>query len=335
MTRCISLLFHLSFFIAVVPFLSACTEPASREEMDIPEAQSAYFSDDRYLSGKVLVGNVTAAQDSVSPFSSEIGVDEFEAALRSSLETANLLGEHASASYALDAELIEIDKPGGGWEQTVQSRIRYILRNVRSQEILLNEVIDASGTAWASDAPTGPKIQRIATERSAQSNLKKIINRLYVYDPAANYDYTPDEKRLWSRIEDRENALIDNDYDAWIKMLPTSLVDEIEAEDPKGLRSMFDYYATEYKSLQVLEICDCTEMTSPQGNRVTRCTTVTQMNPAKSYSAMDTLSKVLDTLTLSAEEGPPNAFHVLEMWQYESGEWYWGYTDHHPLSNCP
>ena len=256
--------------------------------------------------------NCPGGEETDLPFSSEISSEEFEAALQNSLETAYLLGESASAPYILDAELIEIAQPGGGWEQTVHSKIRYILRDAKTRETLLDEVIDARGTAWASDAPTGPKIQKIANERAAQSSLKKIVPRLFSYDPLASFDYTPDEQRLWNRFEERMRVLLNNDYDAWLKMMPTWLVNEAEADDPKGLRSMFDNYATEFEAIKVLELCDCSEVISPQGNPVVRCRTLTRMNPEKRGSA----------------------FNVLEMWQYESGDWYWGYTDHHPLSSC-
>ena len=311
MTKCMRLYGPLSL-LALALILGACTEPASREGMGISETQRVNYTNDRYLSEKVIVGNVTGGEETDFPFSSEISSEEFKAALQDSLETAFLLGDRASASYSLDAELIDIDQPGGGWAQTVHSRIRYILRDVKTGEAILDEVIDASGTAWVSDAPTGPKILKIANERSAQSSLKKIVHRLYRYDPSATFDYTPDENRLWSRFEERKRALMTNDYDAWLKIMPTWLVNEAEVADPKGLRSMFDYYATEFEAIEVLELCDCVEVISPQGNRVVRCRTLTRMDPEKGG----------------------DAFSVLEMWQYESGDWYWGYTDHHRLSSC-
>ena len=125
--------------------------------------------------------------------------------------------------------------------------------------------------------------------------------------------FAPNEKQLWKRFDERRAALVNNHFESWLNMAPPGLVDEVGAEDPDALRAMFEFYSTQFSALKVLEICDCGEMTSPQGNPAVRCRTVTRMEPA----------------------GSGEAFKVLEMWHYESGQWHWGYTDHHPLDSCP
>ena len=113
--------------IALILFsilLGACAAPASRDNMDISAAERSAYKADQYLSGKVSVGSVIGGQDTNPAWTSEIGNEDFEAALRSSLETAYLLGGRTGSDYILDAELVEIDQPMFGFTFTVTSKIR-------------------------------------------------------------------------------------------------------------------------------------------------------------------------------------------------------------------
>jgi hypothetical protein len=150
--------------------------------MDIPASDRSQYSPDHFLTGKVSVGSVIGGQDTNPLWTSEIDNVEFEGALRNSLETAYLLNSHAMAAYVLDAELIEIDQPMFGFTFTVESKIRYTLRDKSSSQTVMEQVITASGTATTGDAFAGVKRLRIATERSAQENIKKMISALYLFD---------------------------------------------------------------------------------------------------------------------------------------------------------
>lgn len=172
--------------IVVIVFLAilvgGCAAPASRDAMDISSTERSAYKTDKFLTGRVSVGGVIGGQDTNPAWTSEIGNEDFEAALRSSLETAYLLGGRASSEFILDAELIEIDQPMFGFTFTVTSKIRYTLRDAQSRETVLDEVILAEGTASTGDAFMGVKRLKIATERSAQENIQKIIDQLYQFD---------------------------------------------------------------------------------------------------------------------------------------------------------
>lgn len=301
--------------VGLALLLAAYTDSESHAETDNSTTQESHYTADRYLGGKLTVGSVKGGKKS-KPLFPRVSNDDFEAALRDFLETTHLLSEQPSADYTLDAELIEFKKrpTGNAYIIAVHSKIRYILTDAESREVLLDEVISARGTATARDAFRGTKRERIANERSTLVNISKIVDHLYQYDPnTGTVEYTPDKAQLWNRFEEREKVLADKDYDTWLKMLPPSFVSVAEIENPDGLRAMFDYYATDFEALEVLEICDCGEGVSPQGIHVTRCRTLTRMEP----------------------DGRGDAVNVLEMWQYENGAWFWGYTDHHPLFDCP
>jgi hypothetical protein len=149
--------------------------------MDISSTSRNAYQADKFLSGKVVVGSVIGGQETNPAWTSEIGNSEFEAALSNSLETAYLLGGRTSSDYVLDAQLIEIDQPMIGFSFTVDSKIRYTLREVESRQTVFEKTISASGTATTGDAFMGTKRLKIATERSAQANIQKIINQLYIF----------------------------------------------------------------------------------------------------------------------------------------------------------
>ena len=77
--------------------------------------------------------------------------------------------------------MIEVDQPLFGFTFTVTSKIRYVLRDAESREIVLDEVITANGTATMGEAFAGVTRLRIATEKSAKNNIEKIIDLLYRY----------------------------------------------------------------------------------------------------------------------------------------------------------
>jgi hypothetical protein len=169
----------LVLLLVLVSLMVGCAAPAKRDNMSISAVERSQFSDDRFLSGTVSVGSVTGGKDTNPMWTSEIGSVEFEAALRDSLETARLFTNHALSEYELDATLIEIDQPMFGFTFDVVSTIEYTLRNKSSRATVLQETIVATGTASTGDAFAGVKRLRIANERSAQENIKRIIDRLY------------------------------------------------------------------------------------------------------------------------------------------------------------
>ena len=172
---------QLTVLICISMLLAACAAPASRDAMEVPSTIGAQYSQDNFLTRKVTVGTVTGGKETNPAWTSEIGNEEFAAALRNSLETAYLLVYHTDAQYILDAELVEIHQPIFGFTYTVKSRIRYTLQEAGSGKTVLQEEITADGTATTGDAFMGVKRLKIANERSAQENIKQLIDRLYEF----------------------------------------------------------------------------------------------------------------------------------------------------------
>lgn len=165
-----------------VALVGACAAPASRDEMNISEADRVLYQEARPLTGKVVVGEVKGGQDTNPAWTSEIGSIEFKGALEDSLKTARLSSSFALADYVLDAELLEVDQPHFGFTFTVKTTVHYVLKEKSSNRTVIDQVITADGTATTGDAFSGVKRLEIANEKSAQENIKKIIDILYSYD---------------------------------------------------------------------------------------------------------------------------------------------------------
>ncbi|MEE4217322.1 MAG: hypothetical protein V2I48_06920 [Xanthomonadales bacterium] len=175
--------FRAITLILVLLFLTACAAPASREAMNISEADRVLYSDNHYLSEKVVVGTVSGGEDTNPAWTSEIGNVEFSGALSDSLQTARLLNNFALSEYVLNAELLEVDQPFFGLTLTVETKVHYQLLNKEGGAVLIDEVIIAEGTATTGDAFMGVKRLAMATERSAQESIKSMIDILYAYEP--------------------------------------------------------------------------------------------------------------------------------------------------------
>jgi len=168
--------------LATVVLLSACATPAKVDSMSISAVDRYQFQADRPLSDRVSVGTVTGGKDTNPMWTSEIGGVEFAAALRDSLETARLLNSNTVSEFELDAELLKVDQPMFGFTFNVDTEVRYTLRDKQTAEIVLQETIQATGTATTGDAFAGVKRLRIATEKSAQESIKRIVDLLYNFE---------------------------------------------------------------------------------------------------------------------------------------------------------
>lgn len=159
-----------------------CAAPASRDNMSITSTDRYLYSADKPLSKKVSLGHVTGGEETNPAWTSEIGNEQFASALRDSLETAKLLNSAALSTYVLDANLIEVDQPIFGLTFTVNTTVEYTLREKITKDVVLQKTFNAAGTATTGDAFVGVKRLKVATERSAQENIKRIIDVLYHFE---------------------------------------------------------------------------------------------------------------------------------------------------------
>lgn len=110
---------------------------------------------------------------------SNVAGDQFDAALKASLQGAGLLAADGSTpAYRVSARLLELDRPFAGLALTVRSRVHYRVTESASSKTLLDEPIAASGTAKFGDSLIAVERLRLANEAAVKANIEAFIKRL-------------------------------------------------------------------------------------------------------------------------------------------------------------
>ncbi|WP_221179940.1 hypothetical protein [Salinisphaera orenii] len=131
------------------------------------------------LHDEISVGAVNGGSDTNPMWTSEISSGNFGQALRESLKSVGMLASsQGEGRYLLMADLLSVDQPIAGFTLSVTMRVRYMLRNLGSNDIIYNEIIGSTGSATMGDAFFGVKRLRLANEEAAQKNIAKLIKEL-------------------------------------------------------------------------------------------------------------------------------------------------------------
>jgi hypothetical protein len=83
-----------------------------------------------------------------------------------------------NGKYSLSVEMVEIDQPSFGFDMTVTTVVKYILKEKSSGEVLLNKEVNAPQTATVGDAFSGVERLKLANEGSGKKNIEELINLL-------------------------------------------------------------------------------------------------------------------------------------------------------------
>ena len=168
----------LVLLMAVIPLLSACTQPTQPQAMvAAPTGRMAVF--DPGLAGAIAVADVSSLDLSDQLWTSEIGMPAFRDALNQSLAGQGLLAIAPGGSrYALDAQILEMSQPAIGLDMTVETRIGYTLTDTVTGGQPFAETISSEGTASMGDALNGDDRRRMAAEAAAGNNIRQFLERL-------------------------------------------------------------------------------------------------------------------------------------------------------------
>ncbi|MFT6457451.1 hypothetical protein [Pseudophaeobacter arcticus] len=166
-------LLRVLIFLPVLALVSACAAPAAQEQM--VAVQPAPVSTSNSLNGKIGSPIVTGGQETSPLWTSEISDSGFQTALEESLRQAGLLS--SDGSMTLTAQLLDVEQPFGGFDLTVKTTVRYMLKNANGR-IVYDKTIRAAHTSTVSDAFAGVKRLRLANEGSARANLALLIQDL-------------------------------------------------------------------------------------------------------------------------------------------------------------
>ena len=164
----------------VLAILSGCAAaPADKQAMMIKhESVSSIVKDEQ--KGKFEVNAVTGGKVTNPLWTSQVSNENFESALKGSLEASGLSSsDKATSLYKIDAELVSLDQPMFGLTFDVVSTVNYRVHNA---SLVKNFPITAKGTATPSDAFVAITRLKIANEKSIQANIMEFIKQLTASD---------------------------------------------------------------------------------------------------------------------------------------------------------
>jgi hypothetical protein len=82
------------------------------------------------------------------------------------------------ADYALDVRITELDQPIGGTDMTVNVSARWVLTDLATGKVTIDEEILASNTVPARTAFSATERVRLATEAAIRANIERGLRRI-------------------------------------------------------------------------------------------------------------------------------------------------------------
>lgn len=171
---------HGHFAVAVLLVaLGACASGARTNEMVVRADASPRLDEPSPLHRSIALGRVDGGEETDPWWTSEVGTGEFREALRLSLEEHGYLaGDPAAAPYELSAVIVEVKQPGSSYTITVDSFVRYKLRQASGQTVIFDDVVRGSHTATVEDAFVGMERLQITNEGAMRDNIAALLARL-------------------------------------------------------------------------------------------------------------------------------------------------------------
>ena len=165
-------------FIFAFSFLIGCAKPAEVQKMVYQRSQPVLMSIDSPFRETIVIENVVGGQS--TKWRPKVGNSEFREALRQSLDQEGALAsDPRDAKYVLNATLVKLEQPFGGFNKTVSSIIEYELIDLRAGKPIFDEVIVSSYTAKFADARMSNNMRlKLANEGSIRENISAFIKKL-------------------------------------------------------------------------------------------------------------------------------------------------------------
>jgi len=171
---------RLALMVAMLGVLSACATPARPGHM-VPE--STLFSScspDSPLRNAIGISKVGGGEKTNPLLVSKVGDKELHETLRLSLEQFGFLStSDVAALFRLEAFLIELKQPSGGYTTIVTSVMRYKLTRSGDDRVLYDDIITASYKATVGDTLYGVHRLKLANEGSIRANIAVFLQHLH------------------------------------------------------------------------------------------------------------------------------------------------------------
>jgi hypothetical protein len=159
--------------------LNACASGARSANMTTSTAMLAAVAPGEPGYKAFRVGSVSGGSDTNPLWMSNVSTAEFKTALENSLRSAgHLADDSAAAAYEISAQMLGLDRPAAGLAFSVESSVRYKAQPVNGGAALVDDQIQAVGTAKFGDHLVGVERLRIANEKSAKTNIEQFIATL-------------------------------------------------------------------------------------------------------------------------------------------------------------
>lgn len=168
---------RLVFLIVVLASLTACASGARTGAMTAPVSSGNIISEASSLRRSIIVSEVGGGKETNPLWMSNVGNNEFKSALEQSLMLHALL-DTSAPRYKLEAKLIKLRQPLGGFDVTVGSHVYYSLSDIETNERVYDADINCDYTAALSDAFLGYERLRLANEGSIKKNISLFIEGL-------------------------------------------------------------------------------------------------------------------------------------------------------------
>jgi len=170
--------------VAAALLLSGCATPAKPANMVVPDGEAPQAAADsplRYGITVVTVGGGEAPSRDMTY--ATVGTAELEEALRESLRRYGYLSPQVSAApFRLNAFLLSLRRPHGGFTMTATSQIRYKLSRAADGKVIYDDILRASATLTVDDEFMGVTRDRMVLEATMRRNIAQLLNVLYRLD---------------------------------------------------------------------------------------------------------------------------------------------------------
>ena len=171
---------RIFWVVGFAALASACAEGAKPGAMMVNRGVEAVIQNDSPLHGSMGVTAVTGGEKTDPAWMSKVSNEDFEKALRLSLESHSMLSAEGDAPLMVSADLVALDQPFIGFDMTVTSIVAYTVKHAKNG-LVFKETVTTPFTATMSDAFAGYQRLRIANEgairRNIQSFIKQIVER--------------------------------------------------------------------------------------------------------------------------------------------------------------
>jgi hypothetical protein len=162
---------------AALAALTACASGARTGAMTAPLSPNQIVSDKSPIKNAIAVGTVSGGEKTNPLWKSEVSDANFKIALEDSLALSILKGS-AGAPYVLNAKLVSLHQPFGGFDLTVTSTVEYTILAAGQTAPVMNETVVTPYTANFGDALVAVERLRLANEGAMRENIKEIISRI-------------------------------------------------------------------------------------------------------------------------------------------------------------